>query len=174
MIHYKITIKSLPFDKLDAKCNSHSPQGQMLESAVNMSAYASPRDNPMSARQPQVVSNGHRSIMSSSSLIAPSTISLAMMREAFKGLLADTEMSFSSAAEQRDVLERSTGKISRLEATTVAVSGETHSRGSVVDSEQIRDAANSSVSHNASLTQANDSNSLFAAASSCQPIGETR
>lgn len=62
--------------------------------------------------------------MRSSSLVAPSTISLAMMREAFKGLLADTEMSISSAAEQRDVLERSTDHVPQSASiNTFATSG---------------------------------------------------
>jgi hypothetical protein len=146
----------------------------MLESAVNMSAIASSRDNPVSARQVQVGLNGHRSIMSSGSLIAPSTISLAMMREAFKGLLADTEMSISSAAEQRDVLERSASQIPQIEGTRVFVSDEKRSYQSVLSLEEIRDLANTREARTTSPTQAKVSNSVFDAVADCHELGESR
>lgn len=139
-----------------------------------MSAIASPRDNPVSARQVQVVSNGHRSIMSSGSLVAPSTISLAMMREAFKGLLADTEMSFSSAAEQRDVLERSAGLTPRSASTEIAVSGEKLSYRSVLGLEKILATPKSRETREAPLTQAKDSSFEIGAVSDCLEIGESR
>ncbi|MHB8378997.1 MAG: hypothetical protein ACYDB2_03635 [Acidimicrobiales bacterium] len=130
-----------------------------------MSANASPSDNVLPARQVQVVSNGHRSIMSSGSLNAQSTISLAMMREAFKGLLADTEMSFSSAAEQRDVLERSRGHVSHFEGGPIGVRREASLHPAVIDCEENRDAAKPQERRVTPPTQANLSGVELRAAS---------
>jgi hypothetical protein len=107
--HYEITTESLLFDKSTPKCNSHSSQGQTLESAMNVSAFALTLDGVVTSPQSFGVTRKQRDFAVPGSPVAQSTFSLAMIREAFKGLLVTTERSFSSSAGQRDVLEHSIG-----------------------------------------------------------------
>jgi len=67
---------------------------------------------------------------------AQSTFSLAMIREAFKGLLLATERSTSSSTEQRDVLEPSIEQGRPLDGKSAAFAEETYSFKSVLESEQ--------------------------------------
>ncbi|HEY5303652.1 MAG TPA: hypothetical protein VIJ86_06300 [Acidimicrobiales bacterium] len=67
---------------------------------------------------------------------AQSTFSLAMIREAFKGLLVATEWSTSSSAEQRGVLEHSIEQGRPLDGKSAAFAEETYSFKSVLESEQ--------------------------------------
>jgi hypothetical protein len=68
--------------------------------------------------------------------VAQRTLSLAMIREAFKGLLVTTERLYSSSAEQRGVLEHSIGQGQPLDGQSAAFQEEKHSFKSILDSEQ--------------------------------------
>jgi hypothetical protein len=68
--------------------------------------------------------------------IAQSTFSLAMIREAFKGLLVTSERSCSSSAEQRGVFGHSIEQGRPLDGHSVAFLEEKYSFKSVLDSEQ--------------------------------------
>jgi hypothetical protein len=81
----------------------------MLESTMNVSAFALTLDGIVTSPQSFGVTRKQRDFAVPGSPVAQSTFSLAMIREAFKGLLVTTERSFSSSAGQRDVLEHSIG-----------------------------------------------------------------
>ena len=136
MNHYQFTIKSLSFDNLDRKCNSHSSQGQMLGSTMNWSAFA-PTLNAVTTSPLSLGAAGdQRDSAVLGSPVAQSTFSLAMIREAFKGLLVTTERSSSSSAEQRGVLERSIEQGRPLDGKSAEFQEERCSFKSVLDSEQ--------------------------------------
>ena len=76
---------------------------------MNMSAFAPTLNAVTTSSLSSGVARDQRDSAVPDSSIAQSTFSLAMIREAFKGLLVTTERSFSSSAGQRDVLEHSIG-----------------------------------------------------------------
>ena len=73
---------------------------------LGMSATASHHDNPVSAHDSRVVSIGQYGSTDPEPSAASSEHSLSMMRQAFGGLLANTERSMSSSTDQRGELER--------------------------------------------------------------------
>ena len=135
MNHYSITTKSLPFDKLHRKCNSQSSQGQMLESTMNLSAFASTLSAGTTSLPSLGVTRDQRDSAVPDSSVAQSTLSLAMIREAFKGLLVASERSYSSSAEQRGVLEHSIEQGRPLDGQSAAFQEEKYSFKSVLEAE---------------------------------------
>ena len=136
MGHYQFTTPSLPFDNLTSTCNSRFPQGQMLESTMNVSAFAPTLDVETTSPLSLGAGRDQRDSAVPGSPTAQSTFSLAMIREAFKGLLATSERSYSSSTEQRGVLERSFERGRLPDGKFVDFEGGKYSFKSVLESEQ--------------------------------------
>jgi len=103
---------------------------------MNMSAFAPAR---RAVTTPPVASSAAGDQRDSAVLGSPtaqSTFSLAMIREAFKGLLVTAEMPSSSSAEQRGVLEHSIEQGRPLDGKSAAFDEEKYSFKSVLESEQ--------------------------------------
>jgi len=113
----------------------------MLERAVNMFAFAGMLDDGVTPPQSSGIARSQRDFAVPRSCVAQSTFSLAMIREAFKGLLVTSERSYSSRAEQRGVLELSIEQGRPLDGNSTASRVEAFSFDSILD-----------VEHNAAIT----------------------
>ena len=102
---------------------------------MNMLAFAVPLDDVVTSPQSLGAARNQRDFAVPGPPVAQSTFSLAMIREAFKGLLVTTERSFSSSAGQRDVLEHAIEHGRPLHGLPVAFQEETFSFKSVLDFE---------------------------------------
>lgn len=88
---------------------------------------ASHPDNPMSAHESRVVSIGQHGSTDSEPSAASSEHSLSMMRQAFGGLLANTERSMPSRTDQRGELERQSDGDDRIRRAPNAFQEEKYS-----------------------------------------------
>ena len=103
---------------------------------MNLSAFASTL-NPETTSLPSLDVRRHqRDCAVPDSSVAQSTFSLAMIREAFKGLLVASERSHSSSAEQRGVLEHSIEQGRPLDGQSAAFQEEMYSYKSVLEAER--------------------------------------
>jgi hypothetical protein len=103
---------------------------------MNMSAFAPMLRPATTPPVSLVVARDQRDSAVLDSPTAQSTFSLAMIREAFKGLLVTTDRPSSSSAEQRGVLEHSIEQGRPLDGSPSVFAEETYSFKSVLDSEQ--------------------------------------
>src|ERR1035437_3173939 len=85
----------------------------MLESIMNMSAFAPTLNAVTTSPLSLGVARDQRDSAVPDSPVAQRTFSLAMIREAFKGLLVTTERLYSSSAEQRAFLSTPSVKVDR-------------------------------------------------------------
>jgi hypothetical protein len=92
----------------------------------------------MSAHEPRVVSIDQHGSTDSEPSAASSKFSLSMMRQAFDGLLANTERSMSSSTDQRGELERPRDGVNRPDRVPNAFAEEAYSFNSVSDSDDGR------------------------------------
>jgi hypothetical protein len=107
----------------------------MLGETMNIFAFAVTLDEEVTPSSSMNAIRNRRLCAVPGSPIAQSAFSLAMIREAFKGLLVSTERSYSSSAEQRGALEPSIEQGRPLDGNSIAFNKEIFSFSSVLASE---------------------------------------
>ncbi|HEY5266556.1 MAG TPA: hypothetical protein VIJ40_07065 [Acidimicrobiales bacterium] len=139
---------------------------------MNMSAFAPTRRAVTTPPVPSVGAGDRRDSAVLDSPSAQSTFSLAMIREAFKGLLNTAERPSSSSAEQRGVLEHSIEQGRPLDGKSAAFDEEKYSFKSVLESEQNEAISTPRRFRESYVAPKLNSNAQIDTVSDCSPTGE--
>ncbi|HEV3268934.1 MAG TPA: hypothetical protein VGZ68_11090 [Acidimicrobiales bacterium] len=141
---------------------------------MNMSAFAPTLNAVTTPSVSRGVARDQRDSAVPGSPAAQGTSSLAMIREAFKGLLVTSERSSSSSAEQRDVPEHSIEQGRPLDGKSADFQEEIYSFKSVLDSEQNDAIATPRRFRESYVAPKGFSNIQSDTVSDCSTIGESR